>query len=223
MEAKKSVFEILNEINVSDRIEKKGRLNYLSWAWAWGELKKRFPDASSRVYEREDGRIYWDDGKTCWVKCSVTVQGQEIIEYLPIMDSRNTSIPLENVTSMDVNKTIQRCITKAIGRHGLGLYIYQGEDLPEDTEARNEDALQTYTCADCGKVIEPFKNFSAAEVADRAQKQFGRALCLSCGKKAAAAAQREVQNVQKQFNAAVQPPVRQKSMGELLQDLDSKA
>ena len=223
MEAKKSVFEMLNEINVSDRIEKKGRLNYLSWAWAWGELKKRFPDASSRVYEREDGRIYWDDGKTCWVKCSVTVQGQEIIEYLPIMDSRNTSIPLENVTSMDVNKTIQRCITKAIGRHGLGLYIYQGEDLPEDTEARNEAALQTYTCADCGKVIEPFKSISAAEVADRAQKQFGRALCLSCGKKAAAAAQREVQNVQKQFEAATQPPVRQKSMGELLQDLDSKA
>ena len=223
MEAKKSVFEMLNEINVSDRIEKKGRLNYLSWAWAWGELKKRFPDASSRVYEREDGRIYWDDGKTCWVKCSVTVQGQEIIEYLPIMDSRNTSIPLENVTSMDVNKTIQRCITKAIGRHGLGLYIYQGEDLPEDTEARNEAALQTYTCADCGKVIEPFKSISAAEVAVRAQKQFGRALCLSCGKKAAAAAQREVQNVQKQFDAATQPPVRQKSMGELLQDLDSKA
>ena len=223
MEAKKSVFEMLNEINVSDRIEKKGRLNYLSWAWAWGELKKRFPDASSRVYEREDGRIYWDDGKTCWVKCSVTVQGQEIIEYLPIMDSRNTSIPLENVTSMDVNKTIQRCITKAIGRHGLGLYIYQGEDLPEDTEARNEAALQTYTCADCGKVIEPFKSISAAEVADRAQKQFGRALCLSCGKKAAAAAQREVQNVHKQFDAATQPPVRQKSMGELLQDLDSKA
>ena len=223
MEAKKSVFEMLNEINVSDRIEKKGRLNYLSWAWAWGELKKRFPDASSRVYEREDGRIYWDDGKTCWVKCSVTVQGQEITEYLPIMDSRNTSIPLENVTSMDVNKTIQRCITKAIGRHGLGLYIYQGEDLPEDTEARNEAALQTYTCADCGKVIEPFKSISAAEVADRAQKQFVRALCLSCGKKAAASAQREVQNVQKQFDAATQPPVRQKSMGELLQDLDSKA
>ena len=139
------------------------------------------------------------------------------------MDSRNTSIPLENVTSMDVNKTIQRCITKAIGRHGLGLYIYQGEDLPEDTEARNEAALQTYTCADCGKVIEPFKSISAAEVADRAQKQFGRALCLSCGKKAAASAQREVQNVQKQFDAATQPPVRQKSMGELLQDLDSKA
>lgn len=223
MEAKKSVFEMLNEINVSDRIEKKGRLNYLSWALAWGELKKRFPDASSRVYEREDGRIYWDDGKTCWVKCSVTVQGQEITEYLPIMDSRNTSIPLENVTSMDVNKTIQRCITKAIGRHGLGLYIYQGEDLPEDTEARNEAALQTYTCADCGKVIEPFKSISAAEVADRAQKQFGRALCLSCGKKAAASAQREVQNVQKQFDAATQPPVRQKSMGELLQDLDGKA
>ena len=132
-----SVYTTLSAVDVGEKIEKKGRLSYLSWAWAWGELKKRYPDAKSRVYEREDGRPYWDDGRTCWVKCSVTVEGEEIIEYLPIMDSRNFSIPLDKVTSMEVNKAIQRCVTKAIARHGLGLYIYAGEDLPEkDAEAK---------------------------------------------------------------------------------------
>ena len=71
------------------------------------------------------------DGRTCWVKTGVTVNGIEHIEYLPILDQRNASIKLENVTSYDVNKAIQRSITKACGRHGLGLYIYAGEDLPE--------------------------------------------------------------------------------------------
>ena len=223
MTENKSVFETLNNINVNDKTEKKNGLTYLSWAWAWGEVKKLYPNANYKVYENADGWNYFTDGKTCWVKVSVTISELEHIEYLPVMDNRNKSILAGNVTSFDVNKAIQRGLTKAIARHGLGLYIYAGEDLPEDPEARNEAALQTYTCADCGKVIEPFKNFSAAEVADRAQKQFGRALCLSCGKKAAAAAQREVQNVQKQFDAATKPPVRQKSIGELLQDLDSKA
>lgn len=219
----KNYFIELYNVNVNEYVEKKNGLSYVSWSNAWAEVKKRYPDANYKVYETTDGCFYFTDGKTCWVKTGVTVAGIEHIEYLPVMDHRNKSITLENVTSFDVNKAIQRSLTKAIARHGLGLYIYAGEDLPEDTESRNEAALQTYTCADCGKVIEPFKNFSAAEVADRAQKQFGRALCLSCGKKAAAAAQREVQNVQKQFDAATQPPVRQKSMGELLQDLDSKA
>ena len=223
MTENKSVFETLNNINVNDKTEKKNGLTYLSWAWAWGEVKKLYPNANYKVYENADGWNYFTDGKTCWVKVSVTISELEHIEYLPVMDNRNKSILAGNVTSFDVNKAIQRGLTKAIARHGLGLYIYAGEDLPEDTEARNKAALQTYTCADCGKVIEPFKSISAAEVADRAQKQFGRALCLSCGKKAAAAAQREVQNVQKQFDAATQPPVRQKSMGDLLQDLDSKA
>lgn len=219
----KNYFIELYNVNVNEYVEKKNGLSYVSWSNAWAEVKKRYPDANYKVYETTDGCFYFTDGKTCWVKTGVTVAGIEHIEYLPVMDHRNKSITLENVTSFDVNKAIQRSLTKAIARHGLGLYIYAGEDLPEDTESRNEAALQTYTCADCGKVIEPFKSISAAEVADRAQKQFGRALCLSCGKKAAAAAQREVQNVQKQFDAATQPPVRQKSMGELLQDLDSKA
>jgi len=126
----KNYFEELNSINVSNKTEKKNGLTYLSWAYAWGELKKRHPLANCKVYEREDGRIYWDDGRTAWVKVSVTVENIEHIEYLPIMDNRNKSIPIENITSFDVNTAIQRALTKAIGRHGLGLYIYAGEDLP---------------------------------------------------------------------------------------------
>ena len=126
-------FMELNSVDVSEKIEKKGKLTYLSWAWAWGELKKRHPDATSTVYETENGMNYFNDGKTAWVKVGVTVNGIEHIEYLPVMDMGNQkSMPLERVTSWDVNKAIQRAITKAIARHGLGLYIYAGEDLPED-------------------------------------------------------------------------------------------
>ena len=127
-------FEELNNINVSDKVEKKNGLNYLSWAYAWGELKKKHPTANSKVYEREDGRIYFDDGRTAWVKVSITVNEIEHIEYLPIMDNRNQSIPVDKITSFNVNTSIQRALTKAIGRHGLGLYIYAGEDLPESED-----------------------------------------------------------------------------------------
>ena len=127
-------FEELNNVNVSDKVEQKNGLNYLSWAYAWGELKKRHPTANSKVYEREDGRIYFDDGRTAWVKVSITVNEIEHIEYLPIMDNRNQSLPLDKITSFNVNTSIQRALTKAIGRHGLGLYIYAGEDLPESED-----------------------------------------------------------------------------------------
>lgn len=157
----KNYFEELNSLNVSDKIEKKGGLSYLSWAWAWSELKKRHPRANYEVKTREDGRIYWDDGRTAWVVVSVRVpvfidEVEEAIvhtEILPIMDARNRSIPVENITSMDANKAIQRALTKAIARHGLGLYIYAGEDLPEapsdaDVKAsidacKNDDELRS--------------------------------------------------------------------------------
>lgn len=127
-------FTELNNINVNDKVEKKNNLSYLSWAYAWGEVKKLHPNATYKVYEREDGRIYWDDGSTAWVKTGVTINDIEHIEYLPIMDYRNSSIPVAKITSFDVNKTIQRSLTKACARHGLGLYIYAGEDLPEEAK-----------------------------------------------------------------------------------------
>lgn len=129
--AQNSVFEKLFQINVNEHVEKKNGLSYLSWPYAWAEVKKLYPEANYKVYEAEDGCIYFNDGRTDWVKTGVTVEGLEHIEYLPIMDYRNKSIPVENITSFDVNKTIQRSLTKALARHGLGLYLYAGEDLPE--------------------------------------------------------------------------------------------
>ena len=121
----------LNNIDCSKKIEKKNGLSYLSWAWAWGEIKKIHPTANYKIYETENGVNYWTDGRTGWVKTGVTIDDIEHIEYLPIMDFKNKSIPLESITSFDVNKAIQRSLTKACARHGLGLYIYAGEDLPE--------------------------------------------------------------------------------------------
>ena len=131
MEKNKSVFETLNAINVSEHIEKKGQLSYLSWAWAWQTIKSHYPQTTYKVYENANGLNYHTDGLTAWVKVGVTIEEMEHIEYLPLMDFKNKSIPAGNVTSMDVNKAIQRALTKAIARHGLGLYIYAGEDLPE--------------------------------------------------------------------------------------------
>lgn len=134
----KNYFKELNSINVNEHTESKNGLTYLSWAWAWGELKKRFPDAFYTVYENADGWNYFTDNQTCWVKTGVTVCGIEHIEYLPIMDFKNRSIPLGSVTSFDVNKAIQRSLTKAVARHGLGLYIYAGEDIPDESDGTAE-------------------------------------------------------------------------------------
>ena len=133
-------FEDLNKINVNENIEKKGKFSYLSWVWAWAELKKRYPQSTYTIYENAQGWNYHTDGRTAWVKTGVTVNGIEHIEYLPVMDNNNRSLPLDRITSFEVNKSIQRSLTKAIGRHGLGLYIYAGEDLPEEPDKAPEKA-----------------------------------------------------------------------------------
>lgn len=163
-----SVFETLNSINVNDKTEKKNGLTYLSWAWAWGEAKKAYPGAIYTIYENKDGWNYFTDGKTCWVKTGVTIEGLEHIEYLPVMDYRNKSITADNVTSFDVNKAIQRSLTKALARHGLGLYIYAGEDLPDGEEPIKEVVkLSKVTEANIAKLIEQYaakKNGNAEQL-----------------------------------------------------------
>lgn len=149
-------FELLSSINVNDRVREKIGLKYLSWADAWGVLKKHYPDSSLQVYSRkekiketsvltdeithmtktiemetENEIPYFTDGKTCYVKVGVTIDGVEYIEIYPIMNNKNGSVPISMVTMTDVNKSIQRAFVKACARHGLGLYIYAGEDLPE--------------------------------------------------------------------------------------------
>lgn len=149
-------FAVLNDINVNDKVKTKMGLNYLSWAYAWGELLKAYPDATLTVYNRtietnetiktedKDNGVtrtvvnkstqevpYFTDGRSCFVKVGVSIQGIEYIEYYPIMGLKNDAIPANRVTMTDVNKALQRAFVKACARHGLGLYIYAGEDLPE--------------------------------------------------------------------------------------------
>jgi hypothetical protein len=178
-EITKNYFEELNEINVSDKVEKKSNLSYLSWAWAWTELKKKHPTAKKNVVKNDKGWLYHTDGRTCWVEVSVTVNEIEETEYLPIMDFRNQSIPADKVTSINVNTSLQRAITKAIARHGLGLYIYAGEDLPEsDSPLDNPtvmEALGAKKNASGLKVGSSLTDGSAMkEMQEDTKKQFAR-------------------------------------------------
>ena len=179
MTKEKSTFEVLNAINVNEHTEKKNGLTYLSWAWAWAEIKKAFPEAKYTVYENADGLFYHTDGKTAWVKTGVTIGDLEYIEYLPVMDYRNKSIPIESITSSDVNKAVQRSLTKACARHGLGLYIYAGEDLPDDESTSGGKASTNSNKASTNKQDERAaikdkvlalareKGYSAKEIANR--------------------------------------------------------
>jgi ribosomal protein L34E len=193
-------FAVLNNINVNDKTEKKNGLTYLSWAWAWGEVKKVYPDAFYTIYENKDGWFYHTDGNTCWVKTGVTVNGIEHIEYLPVMDYKNRSIPASNVTSFDVNKAIQRSLTKACARHGLGLYVYAGEDLPEEEKqiappvpptpqhAQPQQYEQKYTCERCTLPIHSVpgkggKELSPVQIVKESKKRFNAIYCADCMKR----------------------------------------
>jgi hypothetical protein len=127
-----STYKKLNSIGVKDKVEKKGGMDYLSWANAWDMLKQEYPDAQRVIYESpHTGLNYFTDGKTAYVKVGIIVGGQEHIDMLPVMDFRNNSLPLEKITSTAVNKSIQRSTAKAIAMHGLGLSLWTGEDVPE--------------------------------------------------------------------------------------------
>ena len=136
---KKNYFLDLASVDVADKVATKNGLSYLSWGGAWYELKKAFPDATYTIYENPEGWNYFTDGRTAWVKTGVTVNGIEHIETLPIMNYSNKSIPLANITSFEVNKTIQRSLTKCIARHGLGISLYfkSFEDIPEEADGTN--------------------------------------------------------------------------------------
>lgn len=118
-------YRILNGINITPKINKKGNLSYLSWANAWDILKSHHPDAQRLIYESPvTGLNYFTDGKTAYVKVGIVVGGIEHIDMLPVMDFRNNSIPIEKITSHDVNKTIQRSTAKAIAMHGIGIQLW---------------------------------------------------------------------------------------------------
>jgi len=125
-------FKKLSLISLEGKTDKKGKYAYLSWATAWSMIKMEYPDTQRTIYESEHtGLNFFTDGTTAYVKVGITVVGLEHIDYLPIMDFRNQSIPVEKITSMAVNTAIQRSTAKAIAMHGLGLTLWSGEDLTQ--------------------------------------------------------------------------------------------
>ena len=138
-----NVFETLNSLDLSEKSKEKNSLSYLPWAEAWAEVKKVYPEAQFAVSKQvldEYGNVrpWFTDGVTGWVEVSVTIEDTTYTETLAIMDHRNKSIPANEITSVDANKSIKRCLVKALALHGLGLYIYRGEDLPEEIAIIND-------------------------------------------------------------------------------------
>lgn len=145
---KQTVFERLSAINVNAKVEKKSNLTYLSWAWAWSEVKKSCPDATYKIGETDYDEVL---GFMCHT--TVTIEGETLEMWLPVMDGANKSMlkksytykgnawengkkvvvdkTVESATSFDINKTIMRCLVKNLAMFGMGIYIYAGEDLPE--------------------------------------------------------------------------------------------
>jgi hypothetical protein len=143
----KTIFEKLSAINVNDKVEKKNGLTYLSWAWAWSEVKKICPDATYQVLSdpRTDKPYFYDENLGYLVMTQVTIEDETLEMWLPVMDGANKSMmaksytyttrygdkTVEAATMFDINKTLMRCLVKNLAMFGMGIYIYAGEDLPE--------------------------------------------------------------------------------------------
>jgi len=124
-----NVFETLSKIDVSEYTEKKGQFTYLSWSDAVNELLSNYPDATWKINHNHDGWPYFPCPAGAFVEVELTIEGIARTQVHPVLDYKNKSITEPN--SFDVNTAIQRCLAKAISLHGLGLYIYRGEDLPD--------------------------------------------------------------------------------------------
>jgi len=137
----------LSAINVNDKVEKKSNLTYLSWAWAWSETKKAFPDASYQIKGDPITQkpYFYDENLGYMVMTEVTINGETLEMWLPVMDGANKAMlaqsytystrygekTVEAASMFDINKTLMRCLVKNLAMFGLGIYIYAGEDLPE--------------------------------------------------------------------------------------------
>lgn len=160
----KERFAELYSLDVNKYVEQKQGLNYLTWSYAWAEFKKIYPDAIYEVKKDEQGRCYFGDENIGYmVYTTVTAGGLTYEMWLPVMDNANKSMKLntytyqtrsgeksvEAISMFDINKAVMRCLVKNLAMFGLGLYIYAGEDLPED--------IREYTCSVCGAEVKAAK------------------------------------------------------------------
>ena len=200
-----AVFDELMSVNVNGHTEKKktggNDLTYLSWPFAWAEVKKRYPDAHYEI-EKFGGLPYVYDERTGYmVYTTVTIEGISHEMWLPVMDGANKAmkaVPYEYTvrdrykgeqvktvaaaTMFDINKTVMRCLVKNLAMFGLGLYIYAGEDLPESDA--NEEPPK---CELCGHFLTPYKgldgkNHGISELVELSRKNFNKVLCYPCVK-----------------------------------------
>lgn len=163
MEKKQTVFERLSAINVNEHVEKKDNLTYLSWAWAWSETKRACPDATYKILETE-----YDEALGFMCHTTVTIEGETLEMWLPVMDGKNKSMKkqaytystkygdktVDSATTFDINKTIMRCLVKNLAMFGLGIYIYAGEDLPEGEAVAKVEAPKKASPSVSGDLIE---------------------------------------------------------------------
>ena len=203
-----AVFDTLVSLNVNDHTETKrtgsADLTYLSWPWAWAEVKKRYPEASYTIVMDPVTHLpySYDPATGYMVYTTVTIEGVTHMMWLPVMDSSNKAmkaepytiktkykeIRVEAATMFDVNKTIMRCLVKNLAMFGLGLYIYAGEDVPEGEEEAPKNTKkqeQTFKCSRCGATIEPYYNGDGVEIspakhAAGSKVKFGKVFCLDC-------------------------------------------
>ena len=166
-------FEEIYAINVNDKTEKKGNLTYLSWAFAWAEFKKVYPDATYKINEFDGTFCSGNEKMGYMVQTQVTAGDKTYEMWLPVMDSRNNAVLQPKMT--EVNKTIMRCLTKNLAMFGLGLYIYAGEDIPETPNdfqpLTKKELREKWRVQDVEKTVKwyeaqlkiPFKEWGAEE------------------------------------------------------------
>lgn len=175
MEQTKKTFDVLSSINVNDKVEKKSNLTYLSWAWAWAEVKKACPDASYQIVAdlTTNKPYFYDENLGYMVITEVTIEGETLEMWLPVMDGANKSMmahpykyqtkygekTVEAATMFDINKTLMRCLTKNLAMFGLGLYIYAGEDLPEVTTTPTQAPTKAETTPELAELKKDTENW----------------------------------------------------------------
>ena len=163
-----SNYKELAELNVNDHTEQKGKFTYLSWAWAHDYLAKLDPDFSWELHEfsaDSSGEVLWPYMSTpagCFVKVSVTFKGKTIAHTYPVLNHQNKSIPSDSVTAFDINNAQMRGFAKCCALHGLGLYIFAGEDLPQAPDISDVPAHKVQVIG--GK----FDGFTLGEIATKA-------------------------------------------------------
>ena len=206
------VFETLNALDLTGHTDKKktgsAELTYLSWPWAWAEVKKRYPTASYEIVRDPDTHLPYSydpmTGYMCYT--TVTIEGITHSMWLPVMDSNNKAMKSEPyqvqtkyktidvaaATMFDINKAIMRCLVKNLAMFGLGLYLYAGEDLPEGSDPDNKPAPKPQEpevhCNICNRVIQPYidasgKTTSVKRLVERSKERFnGQILCADCAR-----------------------------------------